>query len=413
MTNYTFLIYCSILFFVTKTEVSDAQKQAFYFEVETPVSTRGWGMPVSASLDSLKGLTLDNLVLTDVTQKPETVVPFQITGDKKRTLHWLVQGTKAGQKRTFKLANAGSVGFSTVKTVKTDNAITIRADDKDIVNYFFKSPPLPDTVDKAYERSGFIHPLYTPDGKILTRIQPADHYHHYGIWSAWTHVLFEKDTIDFWNLKDRKGLVRFAKLNSVTEGVVFGEFEVLQEHIVTKGGKNKVALNEVQTVRVYRPSSDTYIMDITHKFTCATPSPFKILTYRYAGLGWRGSEFWNNTNSEVLTSEGKSRRDADGTKARWWFAQGKLESDYGGAAVLSHPDNYNHPEPVRIWPENQYERGDFFGMFAPTKDKDWLMEAGKTYTLKYRWVVSRSPLTRSKVDAVWSAWDVQPKLVSK
>ena len=41
----------------------------------------------------------------------------------------------------------------------------------------------------------------TPHGQVLTRIQPPDHYHHYGIWNPWTHTLFENDTVDFWNIK--------------------------------------------------------------------------------------------------------------------------------------------------------------------------------------------------------------------
>ena len=56
--------------------------------------------------------------------------------------------------------------------------------------------------------------------------------------------------------------------------------------------------------------------------------------------------------------------------------------------MLSHPENYNHPEPLRIWDKKANGgRGDVFANFAPTKDKDWILEPGKTYTLKYRLVV--------------------------
>src|SRR5690606_42107088 len=45
----------------------------------------------------------------------------------------------------------------------------------------------------AYGRSGFIHPLWSPKGQVLTRVQPEDHYHHYGIWNPWTQLNYEGD----------------------------------------------------------------------------------------------------------------------------------------------------------------------------------------------------------------------------
>jgi len=57
-------------------------------------------------------------------------------------------------------------------------------------------------------------------------------------------------------------------------------------------------------------------------FKCASESPFLILEYRYAGLGWRATEPWNKDNSEALTSEGKTRKDADGTTAKMVIVQG-------------------------------------------------------------------------------------------
>src|SRR5690606_5760469 len=64
----------------------------------------------------------------------------------------------------------------------------------------------------SYQRSGFIHPVRTLKGEQLTRIQPADHYHHYGIWNPWTQTVFRGDTVDFWNLRKKEGTVRFARI---------------------------------------------------------------------------------------------------------------------------------------------------------------------------------------------------------
>src|SRR6185503_18471102 len=188
--------------------------------------------------------------------------------------------------------------------------------------------------------------------------------------------------VDFWNIKGKQGTVRFAKLVSATEGPVFSEFQALHEHVVfKKDGTEKVALNELQTVRIYTPDNQNnyFIVDITSEMKCASESPFLIVAYRYAGMGWRTTGFWDNKNCEVLTSEGKNRDNTDGTKAKWCIVQGALpDNDSGGVAFLSYPANYNHPEPMRIWVKNTNQRGDMFFNFAPTKDRNWLLLPGKT-----------------------------------
>lgn len=293
-----------------------------------------------------------------------------------------------------------------IKLVDKEGVLTFRAGNKDLLSYQYKTVYPPAGQDTNYKRSGFIHPVYTPHGQVLTRIQPPDHYHHYGIWNPWTHTLFENDTIDFWNIKGRQGTVRFAKFISKSSGKKSAEFTALHEHVIfKKDGREKVALNELQTVRIYSPKADNnyYIVDIISKMSCASQSPLLILAYRYAGLGWRTTEYWDKNNSEMLTSEGNTRDNTDNTKGRWIIVYGSLpENDEGGILMLSHPSNYNHPEPLRIWDKKANGgRGDVFANFSPTKDKDWLLEPGKTYTLKYRLIVFNGKMTKEEAENAW------------
>ncbi len=283
-----------------------------------------------------------------------------------------------------------------------DGRLTVQADTAELLTYQITPLYPPAGIDTAYKRSAFIHPLRTPHGQVLTRIQPPDHRHHYGLWEAWTHVLFEGDTVDFWNLHDRQGTVRFHKLLDRKDGPDYSEFKVLLDYVVFhKDGSEKTALNEIQNIRVYSPRNDRYRVDLTLTYRCAGKSPFRILEYRYAGMGWRTTEAWNKENSEVLTSAGKTRNGADGSLARWFLVQGRLGPDYGGMLVCSHPSNTNHPEPLRIWPETMLENGDLFAMFAPTKNRDWLIEPGKTYTLKYRLLIYNGHMEHGEADEVW------------
>jgi hypothetical protein len=295
-----------------------------------------------------------------------------------------------------------------------DTVLSIRAGNNKLLTYQFKTVYPPAGQDTNYKRSGFIHPVYAPHGQVLTRIQPPDHYHHYGIWNPWTHTVFEKDTIDFWNIKDRKGTVRFVKFTAQSSEAGFAGFTALHEHVAfRKDGGEKVALHEWQTVKVYKPNdnNDAYTIDLTSTMRCATDSPLLIVAYRYGGLGWRATEYWHKDNSEMLTSEGKTRDNTDNTKAKWIIVYGALPgSDEGGILMLSHPANYNHPEPLRIWDKKANGgRGDVFANFAPTKDKDWLLEPGKTYTLKYRLVVFNGKMDEKKAASEWQVFADQVK----
>ncbi len=294
------------------------------------------------------------------------------------------------------------------------DALHISYKQQKLLTYQFNMVYPPAGQDTNYKRSGFIHPLNTPNGQVLTRIQPPDHYHHYGIWNPWTHTVFEKDTIDFWNIKGHQGTVRFAKFTSQKSTPDAVEYTALHEHVVfKKNGTEKVALNEWQTVKVhsYNEKDQSYVIDITSSMECASASPLLIVAYRYAGLGWRATEYWNKDNSEMLTSEGNTRDNTDNSKAKWIITYGTLpDNDEGGIIMLSHPSNYNHPEPLRIWDKKANGgRGDVFVNFAPTKDKDWLLEPGKTYVLKYRLVVFNGKKDAVKAEKAWQSFVAEVK----
>ena len=374
------------------------------FKINLQHPTNGVDVPVSVNLDNLTFESDTSISLVEMDGKKRKIIPFQIKYGASRMLVWSISST-AKKEIAYQIIHSAPGQFSEIKAAKNDSSITFQSDNKNLLRYYYQTVYPPAGINANYKRSGFIHPVWTPHGQELTRIQAPDHYHHYGIWNPWTHVYFEKDTVDFWNINGHQGTVRFAKLISKTDGPIFSEFEALHEHVVfKKDGAEKVALNEVQTVRVYHPekNSDYYIADITSKMNCATESPFLILAYRYAGMGWRTTGFWNNTNCEVLTSEGKTRKDTDGSRAKWCIVQGELPgNDNGGIAFLSYPSNYNFPEPMRIWVLNTNGRGDMFFNFAPTKDKNWLLEPGKTYVLKYRMVVFNGKFDAAKAESAW------------
>lgn len=399
-----------ILIALLSISTSYAQKIA-----ELIVPATNTEVPVYVNLDKITTLPETDIHLVEVIKGNRVPVPFQVENREGRILYWMVN--RAAQKRVFEIIKGAPQPMAPrVKVAKEDDGLVISAHDKKLLQYNYKTHYPPAGIDTAFKRSGFIHPLWTPHGQALTRIDAPDHYHHFGLWNPWTKVLFEGRTIDFWNLKEKQGTVRFVEFVSVNTGAVYGDYQALHQHIAfEKDGSEKAVMNELQSVRIYQPmdSQDYYLADITIRLNCATDSPVVLQEYRYGGLGWRATEAWNKNNSETLTSEGKTRKDADGSKARWVIVQGSLGGDYGGAVMMSYPVNYNYPEPLRIWPENVVGNGDVYANFSPTKDKDWRLEPGRDYILRYRFLVFNGKYNREKAEAAWQYFTHPPEIIVK
>ena len=374
-------------------------------------------VPVSVDLDAISLVPTDSLYVVELVLGKQLPVPYQIENHGRRTLYWLLQPNRNKADRIFALIKGVPPAETrAVRLSENAGALVISAHEQPLLQYNYKTHYPPQGVDTVFKRSGFIHPLRTPHGQALTRINAPDHYHHYGLWNPWTKVLFEGKTVDFWNLVKKEGTVRFGDFVSTTDGAVFGGYQALHKHVVFgDGGAEKVAMNELQSIKIYRPDSlnDCYLLDITIRLNCASSSPVTLKEYRYGGLGWRATAQWNKYNSEILTSAGKTRKDADNSKGRWVIVQGRLDQDYGGAVMMSYPSNYNYPEPLRIWPENIVGEGDVYANFSPTKDRDWVLQPGTDYVLKYRFLVFNGKFDAQRAEAAWNGFAHPPKVMVK
>lgn len=211
-------------------------------------------------------------------------------------------------------------------------------------------PPM--GIDSAYGRGGFIHPLRTPTGQVLTRIHPEHHYHHYGLWGPWTKVAYAGDTLDFWNIGRGPSWVRCLGIDSISGQKESATIRAILEYLPDRRDTSIVALREWLTITVRAGSERHYVVDYTSTYQVPGPEPFHLLAHRYAGFTWRATPFWNNENSRILTSAGETHATAEGTRCRWVMAQGELPEGRGGMCMLSHPANFNHPTPLRAWPSD-------------------------------------------------------------
>jgi len=362
------------------------------------------------------------ICLSQIEHCPET---------KTATLYWRIDRPMIeNESRNFTIEIVPADVTTFIMDIEKDRFgnLVLKMNSKEVLRYNTIPPLLPGGVDVAYRRNGFIHPAWSPVGNVLTNINPVDHWHHYGIWNPWTLIEYGGQEYDLWNLGDKKGKVLFDSLYHSTTGSLFADILVRHRHIIFEPQKEevtnhvwgimrftpkheKVIMDELQDIRVWNFEEGVYLWDLDFSLFPCTPLPVILKEYRYAGFGWRATSDWTKENCEMMTSEGKSRPEIDGTNARWVYVTGMSPKGKSGILFMASPKNHNFPEPLRIWDATQNGgRGDAFINFAPTKNEDWTLEPGKRYDFRYRMYVFDGDITPAKAEAIWKDYATPVKV---
>lgn len=396
--NWVFLLFMAPLFLLGCAENGN---ESYRFEIQ-----QGDGLltatPISIQTDFLKA---DDIEAFKLVQNGKEV-HFQLEGDEM----WFLHNPDAGNAYRIEQTENSTTGESLLRAVKENGDLQLISGSEPLITYRYAMTYPPKGIDSIFKKSGYIHPILTPKGDTLTRIQPPDHYHHYGLWGPWTHTRIDTMRVDFWNLGEGMGTVLFKEFKATSSGDVFSSFSAVQEHIDYKTKKEpQVALNENLEVRLWnlgRP--DRYMFDYNTTFRTPLKNGILFEAYRYGGgIGLRFNERWKADNCTVLTSEGKDRLTADGTNARWCIVSGESSDGKGtnGILFMSDPQNRMHPEPMRIWPiDGNNGRGDMFFEFCPIRHEEWKIEPDQDYKLNYRMVVFEGELRADEAEAYWQAF---------
>lgn len=395
--------------------VAMPEKYQYILEAEIPL------------MQSPLSIDLDGISFNPDTQQPVLVLqsgnekyslPCQLEAGQSPHL-WFIPDVTLSPGETVNLELTFQDGKSAAAslTAQADpQAITLKYDNRNILRYYSSLHDVPEGVPASYRRSGFIHPLYSPSGTVLTRIQPPDHYHHYGVWNPWTKTVIEGCEVDFWNLVKEEGTVRFAELLSATSGPVYAAYKVRQEHVILKPAE-RLAIDEICEVRAFTArieNQPVWIIDFISTQKNCLQSPIELPQYRYGGgLGFRATAQWTKDTCTVLTSEGKTRENADGTRARWCDIRGTTgpANQTSGIVFFSHPSNHQHPEPVRVWPPDAVDgKGDLMFDYCPTRLQDWEFDPDRKYNFKYRMIVYDDKLDPKTINTLWDNYACSTKI---
>jgi hypothetical protein len=327
-----------------------------------------------------------------------SMLPLQV--DPDLTARFIVPSQPRGVRLGYTVVPATTPGGPGVQVTKGPAQLQVAVAGAPVLAYQMDrdAVPRPD-IKPEYKRAGYLHPVFTPSGNIVSDDYPPQHVHHHGIWSPWTKTAFQGREPDFWNMGKKTGTVEFAGLDWTWSGPVHGGFVARHRFVDLSAPSPVTALHEVWQVVVYAVA-DVRVFDLILTQVCATDSALHLPLYHYGGLGYRGpGEWYGKDKANFLTSEGETDRvKANARKMRWVHVSGAVKGGTAGVAVLGHPGNFRAPQPVRVHPNEPYVS------FTPSQDGDWKIEPGAPYVARYRFIAADGPPDRSKLDAWWTGY---------
>ena len=311
------------------------------------------------------------------------------------------------------VAFASSSGISQVVCEENDQHLIIKRDGLHVLTYH-KTDNVPAGIDQKYRRSGFIHPISTPSGKILTDDYPVPHHtHQHGLFFAWRKARFEGKELNFWEVGDDAAMVRHDKVLEIIQEDSYAGFRVRLVHVQGE----KEILQEVWTVRV---GARHGFIDFTSEQNCATDSPLVLQKCHYGAVALRGSRQWfadAHTSAgkgavknefvepcRMLTNEELSQKDGNHSRPNWVSMTGVLDGDSVAITMIPHPSNFRHPQHVRLHPSMPYF------CFIPTVEAGFQMTPGKPYTSRFRIIAQDGDPDIGKLNKIQASFALEKKI---
>ena len=294
------------------------------------------------------------------------------------------------------------------------------ADGRQLFQYHYGFVSRPELQNENFTRNAYIHPIWTPSGRVITDDWAGKdkHWHHRGLFFAWTKTEINGEHHDFWNLGEGTGkpfFVRIVEKFSDGSGFVAEHEWKTGSGAKTNATYSAVVLREKWTVHVVDllPAKDAsagnlprgYIFDWTTRQEALVA--IHLPAYRYGAVGFRGSPEWQAKTApyDIVTDAGNNRKTGDAKPTRWWHMQGQLGADAAGAggvtagfAMFDAPTNRNFPEPIRLNPDIPY-----CGFF-PFRHEEFTLQPGQPLELRYRCVVHDGSVAPEELEQLWRVW---------
>ena len=227
----------------------------------------------------------------------------------------------------------------------------------------------------ARARSNYIHPMYCPTGKTLTKDWSKDHPHHRGIYRAWPEVQYKGE------LADLHALQRvFARPTGKIKLRSESDFAEIEAENQWMWEDKTPIVREVATIRAWKAGEHGRYVDLKFEFTALDDDVTLARrgTKNYGGLNIRLAPI---ANLKLIHHADPS----DASPRRAWQLATGVWSEAERPAMLSAIESVTNPQ----YPGDyvQYPPLPWFQPTFPRAGTRYPLPKGKPLTLRYRlWV---------------------------
>lgn len=298
------------------------------------------------------------------------------------------------------VASDHETGFRFVEDAEA-GCHTITEDGKPVLTYHFKKVPVPAGVSGPYAvaRAGYIHPLYGPDGEVLTKDYSPDHPHHRGLYWAWPEVTWKGETRDLHALQ---GV--FTRPVRVVRKEVRDDRAVLEVESLWMWGDTEPIVREFATITAFGIRDGCRMLDFEFRFQALVDG---------VTLARRGKSHYGGFNIRLSARGGQTilkHTDPDGQPERkaWASLSGLPPGGQQGVSlvILQNRDNPDYPGDWIDYPELNWLQPTF-----PAKETAYALKTDAPLVLRYRVVVHRGAADDATEEKLWTEYNergVQP-----
>jgi len=201
---------------------------------------------------------------------------------------------------------------------------------------------LKDGFPEAMRRSTYLHPVYLPDGALITDDFNKDHPHHRGISWMWPVVTVDGKTYDLWTVGGiKQSFLRWTAKNAgngkaklaVANGWLIGDRKVVDEKV---------------EILIHAAKENTRVLEFTLIFE-ASGDPVEIAGTPDGKKGFGGFCFrfapreGGKQGTVIRTDQGVAGQDGVMEVHPWAQVEGKFEGRPGGGRIEDLSSNPGYP----------------------------------------------------------------------
>ncbi|MBK1875909.1 DUF6807 family protein [Pelagicoccus mobilis] len=286
-------------------------------------------------------------------------------------------------------------------------AVTVHENGQPVIRY--NRDPV-SRSDGTYTRAHYIHPLYAPDGTVMTDDMPKDHPHHRGIFWGWTQLVVDGEAIgDPWHLRGLSRHVEDVDVEVCENAARLACDVVWHTDLLDteSGGRDLVKEHAIITVNRMRGSTRRIDFEIQLQ---ALQENVQIGGSRNT-KGYGGFSVRIPLPEDLSFAGPSAEPEVDWTApavANPWvdFSASFVEGKRSGVSIFTHPANPGYPHGWTLRKANSCQNPVFPGQTPIT------LPVGQPLVLRYSVYVHDAPYSFESVGAAYHSYVEETRDVS-